>query len=146
MSDQNKRVFFPNMAWSEIHWSETLKCSCLRNARCMGSPSLSSSISMSSSLTRNGKWTAPKRHCGGHGVDYWKESKGRMFSVSVNLDSRDTQTLFLMMLKGLKELDKSIIRDPLNLTRTRPVSHPVTVISNIVSLALCSIKALQASL
>jgi hypothetical protein len=41
----------------------------------------------------------------------------------------------------LKELDKSIIRDPLTLTR--PVSHPVTVISNIVSLA--SIKALQAS-
>ena len=31
MSDQNKRVFFPNMAWSDIHWSETLKCSCLRN-------------------------------------------------------------------------------------------------------------------
>jgi hypothetical protein len=46
-----------------------------------------------------------------------------------------------MMLKGLKELDKSIIRDPLTLTRSRPVSHPVTVISNIVSLALCSIKA-----
>ena len=68
-----------------------------------------------------------------------------MFSVSVNLDSRDTQTLFLMMLKGLKELDKSIIRDPLTLTRSRPVSHPVTFISNIVSLALCSIKALQAS-
>jgi hypothetical protein len=45
----------------------------------------------------------------------------------------------------LKELDKSIIRDPLTLTRSRPVSHPVTVISNIVSLALCSIKALQAS-
>ncbi len=29
--DQNKRVFFPNMAWSDIHWSETLKWSCLRN-------------------------------------------------------------------------------------------------------------------
>jgi hypothetical protein len=66
-----------------------------------------------------------------------KSKKGRMFSVSVNLDSRDTQTLFLMMLKRLR-LDKSIIRDPLTLTRTRPVSHPVTVISNIVSLALCS--------
>jgi hypothetical protein len=47
-----------------------------------------------------------------------------MFSVSVNFDSRDTQTLFLMMLKGLKELDKSIIRDPLTLTRSRPVSIP----------------------
>ena len=47
-----------------------------------------------------------------------------MFSVSVNLDSRETQTLFLMMLKTLKELDKSIIRDPLTLTRTRPVSIP----------------------
>ncbi len=46
------------------------------------------------------------------------------------------------MLKGLKELDKSIIRDPLTLTLTRyrPVSHPVTIISNIVSLAVCSIK------
>ena len=47
--------------------------------------------------------------------------------MSVNL-ILGAQTLFLMMLKGLKELDKSIIRDPLTLTRTRPVSHPVTVL------------------
>ncbi len=43
--------------------------------------------------------------------------------MSVNL-ILGAQTLFLMMLKGLKELDKSIIRDPLTLTRTRPVSIP----------------------
>jgi hypothetical protein len=42
---------------------------------------------------------APKWQCSGGGGDYCNESLGRMFSVSVNFDSRDTQTLFLMMPK-----------------------------------------------
>jgi hypothetical protein len=50
-----------------------------------------------------------------------------------------------MMLKGLKELDKSIIRDPLTLTRPVPVLSPSRHSYYIFSLALCSIKALQAS-
>ena len=48
------------------------------------------------------EWTAPKRQCGGGGGDYWKESKGRMFSVSVNLDSRAHKHFVLMMLKRVE--------------------------------------------
>ncbi len=59
-------------------------------------------MSMSSSLTRNVNERQPKRQCGCGDDDYSKESNGRMFSVSVNLDSRDTQTLFLMMLKRVE--------------------------------------------
>ncbi len=81
---------------------------------------------------------------GGGDGDYWIESKGCLFSVSVNFDSRDTQTLFLMVLQRV-ETRQEYNSWPPDPSPSRPVSHPVTVISNIVSLALCSIKALQAS-
>jgi hypothetical protein len=53
-----------------------------------------------------------------------------VLSVSVNLDSRDTQTLFLMMLKRLKELDKSIIRDPVFIpSQLFPTSSPLRYVA-----------------
>ena len=147
MSDQNKRVFFPNMAWSEIHWSETLKCSCLRNGVVCGfffnafTTLCNASISMSSSLTRNVNERQPKRQCGGGGGgDYWIESKGRMFSVSVNL-ILGTQPLFLMMLQRVEGTRQEYNSWPPDPVPFASCLRPVTVISNIVSLALCSIKA-----
>ncbi len=133
------------MAWSEIHRSETLKCSSLRNGVVWGSflmhsPSFPFSISMSSSLTRNVQWTAPKWQCGGGG-DYWKESKGRMFSVSVNLIHGTQKHFVLMMLQRVEGTRQKYNSWPPDPDPFPSCLHPVTVISNIVSLALCSIKA-----
>ncbi len=106
--DQNKRVFFPNMAWSEIYWSESLKCSCLRNAVVWGSSLMHSPFFVMPQSQCPHRWLETWMNgnpsgSGGGGGDYWIESKGRMFSVSVNFDSRETQTLYCWWCsKGLR--------------------------------------------
>ena len=127
------------MKWHPLKWDIEVKL--FEEWRCMGfffnafTILCNASISMSSSLTRNVNERQPKRQCGGGG-DYWIESKGCLFSVSVNL-ILGAQTLFLMMLKRVEGTRQKF--------NSWSCIHPVTVISNIVSLALCSIKALQAS-
>ncbi len=126
--DQNKR-FFPNMAWSEIHWSETVKCINLRNGFVCGfffntfTILCNASMSMSLSLTRN----VNERHPSGSVVVLVvviieKSQKGVFLCECQFRFSEHTNTLFWWCSKGMR-LDKSIIRDPL--IRPLPVLSPI---------------------
>ncbi len=73
-----------------------MKCSCLRNGAVWG---FNINVLIVDSKRMNGN---PRGSVVVVVVIIEKETIGRMFSVSVNLDSRDTQTLFLMMLKRVE--------------------------------------------
>ncbi len=123
------------MKWNPLKWS------CLRNgvvwgSSLMHSPSLSSSMSMSSPLTRNVKWTNVDTRERSHAKSncslaldvlaltqvavwwWWLLKRVKRAYVLCECQfwfSANTNTLFWWCPKRLKELDKSIIRVPKSL-------------------------------